>query len=198
MDKIVPKIGIFIWNQGGRLSRAIDLEGLIKKFTKAKNVARCEIVDELWTTAFFDSLKNSVANKQVDRFLWVGRFTPYQMKYLKDQLSAAGLNPYLHEWTDLEEQGICLKEAAPEVRAAKAATLIQMVLARTRLLEPLEPMELPASDAILIIGAGVAGLHAAESLAALGKHVHLVEKESGVGGKVALLSRFYPRICDPH
>lgn len=25
-----------------------------------------------------------------------------------------------------------------------------------------------------------------------------MEKESGVGGKVALLARFYPRICDPH
>lgn len=198
MDKIVPKIGIFIWNQGGRLSQAIDLEGLVKKFTKAKNVTRCEIVDELWTTAFFDSLKNGVENKQVDRFLWVGRFTPYQIKYIKGKLSATGLNPYLHEWTDLEEQGICLKETAPEVRETKASTLIQMALARTRLLEPLEPMELPASEAILIIGAGVAGLHAAESLAALGKHVHLVEKESGVGGKVALLSRFYPRICDPH
>src|SRR5271157_5749082 len=32
----------------------------------------------------------------------------------------------------------------------------------------------------------------------LGKRVHLVEKQSGVGGKVALLSRFYPRLCDPH
>ncbi|MEW6670446.1 MAG: hydrogenase iron-sulfur subunit [Thermodesulfobacteriota bacterium] len=198
MEKIVPKIGIFIWNQGGRLSQAVDLEGLVKKFSKAKNAARCEFVDELWTTAFFDSLRSAVENKQIDRFLWVGRFTSYQMKYIKGQFSAAGLNPYLHEWVDLEDQGICLKDTAPEIRAAKAASLIQMALARNRLLEPLNPMELPASDAILIIGAGVAGLHAAESLSALGKQVHLVEKESGVGGKVALLSRFYPRICDPH
>ena len=64
--------------------------------------------------------------------------------------------------------------------------------------ESLDPVEVPASDTILIVGAGVAGLHTAASLSDLGRRVVLVEKEPGVGGKAALLSRFYPRLCDPH
>ena len=197
MDKVVPKIGMFIRDQGGRLAQAIDLAALVQKIGKAKNVVRCEVIEDLWAPAFLDSLKNGVGEKQVDRILWVGRFTPYQMKSLKDELASAGLNPCLHGWSDLEEQGVCLMETDPKIRAAKALILVQMALARVRLLESLEPLELPASEAILIIGAGVAGLQAAESLTGLGKQVFLVEKESGVGGKVALLSRFYPRICDP-
>ncbi|MFZ5868243.1 MAG: hydrogenase iron-sulfur subunit [Thermodesulfobacteriota bacterium] len=198
MEKIVPKIGLFICDAGGRLAQTIDLAALTTKLAKAKGVVRCEVMNDPLSPASFDSIKSDVQSGAINRILWVGRFTPDQMKWIENELAAAGLNPYLNEWCNLEEQGIGTPGIDPGIVNRKALTLIQMSLARCRLLIPLEPVELPASDAILIIGAGVAGLQTAVTLARLGKHVHLVEKQSGVGGKVALLSRFYPRLCDPH
>ncbi len=198
MSKAVPKIALLLWDPGGRLARALDLEALVQKLARAKGVARCEISGDLWSEDFLVSLKEDLAAGHMDRILWVGRFTPDQMRVLEGELHPAGLNPFLHHWCDLEEQGILLAGIDRNVRNRKALLLLEMGLARTRLLEPLEPLELPATDAMLIIGAGAAGIHTAVSLADLGKRVYLVEKESGVGGKVALLSRFYPRLCDPH
>lgn len=113
------------------------------------------------------------------------------------QLEAIGLNKYLHMWCDIEEQGTLDEKVASELREKKALRVIQMALARTRLLEPLSPLEIQAVDAAVVVGGGIAGLQMALSLAELGKRVHLVERESGVGGKVASLHRFYPRLCDP-
>ena len=45
---------------------------------------------------------------------------------------------------------------------------------------------------ILVVGAGVAGLTAAMDLAGLGVSVHLVERESHLGGQVMRLDKLYP------
>lgn len=198
MSKILSKIAMLIWDEGERLARALDLEALLQKFSKSKGVVRVEVIADLWSGAFLTDVEEDLAAGRIDRILWVGRFAPEQVKNLQAALSQAGLNPFLHHWCDLEAQGILLEGLDQKVRTSKALTLLEMALARTRLLEPLELLELPATDAMLIIGAGVAGLYTAATLADLGKRVHLVEKASGVGGKVALLSRLYPRLCDPH
>ena len=197
MEKVIPRIGLFVWDGGGRLAAAVHLDVLAKKFVKAKGVGRLEIVQDPWDTAFLASLRQDVEAGKIDRFLWVGRFAPDQRKRLTDPSAFPGANPHLHGWCDLEEQGVLLQAIGPEIRQRKALALVEMALAEIRMREPLEPVRVPASDAVLIVGAGVAGLHTALSLADLGKRVFLVERESGVGGKVALLSRFYPRLCDP-
>lgn len=198
MEKAVRKIGLFVWDQGGRLEQSIEINTLVDKLSKVKGIARCEMVIDPLAAPLLDSVKEDIQSGRIDRILWVGQFTPYQVKRIKDRYASLGMNAYLHGWCDLEEQGIALDPVPPTVRKGKARTLIRMAIARTRLLDPLESTELPASEALLIVGAGVSGLHTAASVADLGKRVFIVEKQSGVGGKVAHLSRFYPRICDPH
>ncbi len=198
MSKTAPKIAVVLWDSGGRLAAALDLQALVQKLARAKGVVRAESIGDPGLPAFREALPGDLEAGVIDRILWVGRFSDEQRKGLPAELSAFGLNPYLHHWCDLEEQGLLLAGLEPGLRNRKAGVLLDMALARTRLLEPLEPLDLPATDAVLILGAGVAGLHAGASLAELGKRVYLVEKESGAGGKVALLSRFFPRLCDPH
>ncbi|MCL5022055.1 MAG: hydrogenase iron-sulfur subunit [Nitrospirae bacterium] len=194
--KAPSKIGLFIFDPGGGLARAVDLGTVVQKLIKMKNVSRCEVIADIWS-GFLVSVKEDLKAGNLNRLLWVGRFSPYQEKIIKAELSAEGLNPYLHEWCDVEEQGVGKEGPDRAVQTQKVMMLVQMAVGRARLIEALEPVSLPAVDAVLIIGAGVAGLHAASSLVKLGKRVYLVEKESGVGGKVASLHRLYPRICDP-
>lgn len=197
MEPSSPKIGLFVWDQGARLQRALDMESLLGRLGRIKGVSCCSLIDDPWDADKFSQVAKGFQDGAFDRILWVGSFTSEQKERLKEELAQVGLNPYLQDWCDLQEQGICRADLDPDVRAKKALVLLQMALARVRLLEPLYPVEVPASQAVLIVGAGVAGLHAAVSLVDLGKEVHLVEKESGVGGKVALLHRFYPKLCDP-
>ncbi len=196
IPKVIPKIGIFFADPGGRIGRAIDLSAAVVRLAKIKNIAVCEALPEE-VSKIVPRVEALFKEGRINRVVWVGRFSDHQRKRIERNLEAAGLNRYLHEWSDLEEQGIIVKGADREMLIQKALILIQMAIARARLLEPLEPVTVPGTNAVLIVGAGAAGLHTAVSLIELGKKVYLVEKESGVGGKVASLRRLYPRICDP-
>jgi heterodisulfide reductase subunit A-like polyferredoxin/coenzyme F420-reducing hydrogenase delta subunit len=197
METPSSKTGLFFWDQGGRLGKALDLNWLLGKLSKTKGISCCSLLDDPWGPGGLSQVVEKVQKGELGRLLWVGRFSREQKGILKEKLAAEGFNPYLQEWCDLEEQGVCRDGLEQTARNKKALLLIQMWLARVRLLEPLTPVEIPASDSLLVIGAGAAGLHAAVSLTNLGKEVHLVERQSGVGGKVASLHRFYPRLCDP-
>ena len=197
MEKKPPKIGLYIFDPGETLAGAIDLETVVEKCAKIRQVEICEKISTPWSDQFLASVKEAIAADQVNRLIWVGRFTTHQKEFLQNSLADAGLNPYLNEWCDLELQGIGPDRGSAKGLMNKTMTLIKMAVARVKLLQPLDPIEMPASNDAVIVGAGISGLHAAASFIERGKHVHLVEQQSGVGGKVALLSRFYPLQCNP-
>lgn len=53
------------------------------------------------------------------------------------------------------------------------------------------------SNAILVVGGGFTGLTAAIEAAELGHEVYLVEKEPWLGGRVAQLTKYFPKLCPP-
>ncbi len=55
----------------------------------------------------------------------------------------------------------------------------------------------PISGAILVVGGGISGLTAALEAAELGCEVFLVEKEASLGGRVAQLKHYFPKLCPP-
>jgi len=50
---------------------------------------------------------------------------------------------------------------------------------------------------ILVIGGGIAGLTAAIEVAETGYDVILVEKNPYLGGRVAQLNKYFPKLCPP-
>ncbi len=53
------------------------------------------------------------------------------------------------------------------------------------------------SSAILVVGGGFAGLTAAIEAAELGHDVYIVEKTPFLGGRVAQLNKYFPKLCPP-
>ncbi|MBQ1330071.1 MAG: CoB--CoM heterodisulfide reductase iron-sulfur subunit A family protein [Desulfovibrio sp.] len=53
------------------------------------------------------------------------------------------------------------------------------------------------SNAILVVGGGFSGLTAAIEAAELGHDVYIVEKTPFLGGRVAQLNKYFPKLCPP-
>jgi len=53
------------------------------------------------------------------------------------------------------------------------------------------------SQTILVVGGGIGGMTAALEAAECGKQVILVEKKPTLGGRTALLYRYFPKMCHP-
>ena len=55
----------------------------------------------------------------------------------------------------------------------------------------------PASGGILVVGGGISGLTTALEAAEVGNEVFLVEKNPYLGGRVAQLKQYFPKLCPP-
>jgi len=80
----------------------------------------------------------------------------------------------------------------PREATEKAKKLVASAVAKARLLEPLEEIEIEVLPSCLVIGGGIAGMTAALDLAEQGFHVNLVEKETELGGNLSTLHKLFP------
>lgn len=55
-----------------------------------------------------------------------------------------------------------------------------------------------ANKSILVVGGGISGLTAAVEAAEVGYEVYIVEKNPYLGGRVAQLNQYFPKLCPPN
>lgn len=60
-----------------------------------------------------------------------------------------------------------------------------------------EEKSAPASTSILVVGGGISGLTTALEAAEVGYEVFVVEKNPYLGGRVAQLNQYFPKLCPP-
>ena len=54
------------------------------------------------------------------------------------------------------------------------------------------------NKSILVIGGGISGISVAVEAAEVGYKVHLVERNPYLGGRVAQLNKYFPKLCPPY
>ena len=69
---------------------------------------------------------------------------------------------------------------------------MRSAVGRARRLRAQDEKTFPVTDSALVIGAGVAGIQAAQELADGGHQVYLVEKQPSIGGIMAALDKTFP------
>jgi len=55
----------------------------------------------------------------------------------------------------------------------------------------------PGANGVLVVGGGISGLTAALEAAEVGQDVFLVERNPYLGGRVAQLNKYFPKLCPP-
>jgi quinone-modifying oxidoreductase, subunit QmoA len=58
--------------------------------------------------------------------------------------------------------------------------------------------EMNGNRSILVVGGGMSGLSAAVEAAEAGFQVYLVEREAYLGGRVARMNKYFPKLCPPN
>lgn len=109
----------------------------------------------------------------------------------------AGINPYMINIVNIREQvAWVIKDRDRALK--KAFILFSGALERLKKQKPLFEIKIPICNDIMIVGGGIAGIVAANSLSKAGKKVYLIEKECSLGGKIAKYEKLFPDLaCGP-
>jgi heterodisulfide reductase subunit A len=109
-------------------------------------------------------------------------------------VAEAGLNAYLVEIVNLREHVSWPHAEEPEKATEKAIDLVRMGVAHAKLLQPLKKQKVNVDKSVLVVGGGIAGIQASLDLANAGLKVHLVEKATSIGGRMAQLDKTFPTL----
>jgi heterodisulfide reductase subunit A2 len=177
-----PRVGVFVCHCGSNIASVVDVERVVKETQKLPYVIHAE--RNVYTCAddSQDRIKAMIAEHRLNRVV-VASCTPRTHEPIfRDTLRDAGLNPFLLEMANIRDQCSWVHSGNPDLATEKACDLVRMAVGRTAQLMPLQQEMVPVNNAALIVGGGVAGMTAALALADQGFPVHLVEKDSQLGG----------------
>ena len=192
LDQDEVRIGVYTCYCGGNISDVVDCEAVAKALAKLPNVVVSRTDMSMCSDAGQAMVEQDIRDHGVNRVV-IGACAPsLHEQTFRGTVSRAGLNPYFYHHVGLREQDSWVHHDEPEKATKKAIRLMSAGIAKARLLEPLEPIVLPAEGHALVIGAGVAGLRAAWDLARRGLNVTLIEKTPFLGGRMAQLEEVFP------
>ncbi len=177
-----PRVGVFVCHCGINIAGVVDVPAVTEY---VKTLPHVVYADHLTFTCATDSLEKirQVAQEQRLNRVVVAACSPRTHEPLfQENLRQVGLNKYLFEMANIRDQDSWVHQAEPEKATALAKDLIRMAVGRALNLEPFQETTFQVVPRGLVIGGGLAGLHAALTLAAAGYESTIVEKEPELGG----------------
>jgi heterodisulfide reductase subunit A len=176
------KVGVFACHCGANIGRVVDIPSLVEYSEGLDNVVHAEEGLFICSTDAAQQISNTIREKGLNRVV-VAACTPRTHEPLfRDTLREGGINQYFFDMANIREHCSWVHSKQKEDATQKAKDIVRMSVARTIKLEPLEEFDLPVNKACLVVGGGVAGMTSALGLAEQGFEVHLVERNSELGG----------------
>ena len=107
--------------------------------------------------------------------------------------ASAGLNPYMLEMANIREHCSWVHTDRRDA-TEKAKDLIRVLVEKVKRNVPLQEIEVPVTQRVMVIGAGIAGIQAALDVAQAGYEVALVERQPSIGGFMSMLDETFPTL----
>ena len=189
-----PRIGVFVCQCGSNIASVIDVDALTRYAKTLRNVTYAQSMNYPCSRQGQDAIIAAVKGKKLDRVVVAGCSPRLYEPTFQSCVSQAELNPWLFEMANIREFASYCHQSRPKEATEKAKDIVRMAVAKTRLLEPLKPIELPMTKKVMVIGGGIAGINAALDLADMGFKVYMVEKTETIGGYMALLDKTFPTL----
>ncbi|MEM4734855.1 MAG: hydrogenase iron-sulfur subunit [Candidatus Thorarchaeota archaeon] len=177
-----PRIGVFVCSCGVNIAGTVDVSEVTRYATTLPNVVHAQNLLYSCSSDAQTVIKDAIKEHKLNRVI-VASCTPRTHEPLfRATVQEAGLNKYLFEMANIREHCSWVHQNAKDEATVKAMDLVRMAVARSALLEPQVEAITQIEPAALVIGAGVAGMSAALTIARAGFKVYLVEQQDRVGG----------------
>jgi len=187
------QIGVYICHCGTNIAATVDCHELSSFSGALPGVKIARDYRYLCSDPGQDLIKRDIRDLSVDRVV-VAACSPRMHEItFRNAVSSEGLNPYFLNIANIREQCSWVhkdKEGGTE----KAKQLLRAAVARVLRQEALTARKVGIKPSALVVGAGIAGIQAALTIASEGMKVFLVERSPYIGGHMAQLDKTFPTL----
>jgi len=186
------RIGVYICHCGTNIAGTVNVAALRDYAATLPHVVVARDYKYMCSDPGQELIKTDIAENGLNRVV-VAACSPHLHEHtFRSACEEGGLNPYLCHMVNIREHDswVHTGPAATE----KAKDLLRAAVQRVAWNEPLERRRIPIRQSVLVVGGGIAGIHAALTLANAGKKVYLVEREPSIGGHMAMFDKTFPTL----
>ncbi|HOX03884.1 MAG TPA: CoB--CoM heterodisulfide reductase iron-sulfur subunit A family protein [Candidatus Paceibacterota bacterium] len=196
---IVPKkkepirVGVYVCHCGVNIASMVDVEQVAQYAAKLPGVAVARTYKYMCSDPGQEMIEQDILEHRLNRIV-VSACSPLLHEHtFRKAVEKGGLNPFFFQMVNIREHNSWVHTSRAEA-TQKAMSLVRAAVQRVFHHKPLEVKKVPINPNVLVLGGGIAGIHAALVLANAGKHVYLVEREPTIGGHMAKFDKTFPTL----
>jgi heterodisulfide reductase subunit A len=187
------RIGFYVCHCGSNIAATIDVVSVAKYIGTLPNVVVSKDYKYMCSDPGQEMIQADIKQHRLNRIV-VASCSPLLHEHtFRTAIEKAGLNPFYFQMVNIREHDSWV-HTDRFLATEKAKALAQAAVYRVAHHKSLETKKVPIKPAVLIVGGGIAGIHAALTLAESGKKVYLVEREPSIGGHMAKFDKTFPTL----
>ncbi|MDR7522915.1 MAG: FAD-dependent oxidoreductase, partial [Armatimonadota bacterium] len=188
-----PHVGVYVCHCGTNIAGMVDVKRVTAYAARLAHVVIARDYKYMCSDPGQELIKKDIAEHRLTRIV-VAACSPLLHEHtFRAAAAAGGLNPFYVQMVSVRELDSWVHDD-PEAATRKAQDLVRAAVQRVLFHEPLERRRVPINPNVLVVGGGIAGIHAALTLANAGRHVYLVEREPTIGGHMAKFDKTFPTL----
>lgn len=188
-----PRIGVFVCHCGTNIAGKVNVYEVAEFASKLDNVVVAKEYKFMCSDPGQELIKQNIKDHNLNRVVVASCSPLMHEPTFRGTTAEAGLNPFFFQMSNIREH-VSWVTKDPDKATKKAKALISAAVRRVALHDPLMKKEVEVRPEVLIVGGGIAGIHAALTYANSGKKVYLVEKEPSIGGHMSMLDKTFPTL----
>jgi len=188
-----PRIGVFVCHCGTNIAGKVDVADVLAFAATLDDVVVAKEYKFMCSDPGQELIKQSIRDGGLNRVVVASCSPLMHESTFRGTTAEGGINPFFFQMSNIREQ-VSWVTLRPEDATKKAKALISAAVRRVALHDPLIRKEVPVRPEVLIVGGGIAGIHAALTYAKSGKKVYLVEPQASIGGHMAQLDKTFPTL----
>jgi heterodisulfide reductase subunit A len=187
------RIGFYICHCGHNIAGVVDCPAVAEHVAKLPGVVVSRDYKYMCSGPGQEMIQQDIREHNLNRVV-VASCSPLLHEHtFRNAVAAGGLNPYYFQMVNVREHDSWVHTDRVEA-TAKAKSLAQAAIRRVRFHRALEPAKVSIHPDVLVVGGGIAGMHAAITVANANKKVYLVEREPSIGGHMAQFDKTFPTL----